>query len=101
MNKQRTDKHPPEQKAAEQLLKVLGAANTEDGVAKAQALAGAVMVEPLIMTVSINRATGKLALVSNISAASEATDLRMLHEAMLVLSGQLSEAMVRAARGNQ
>lgn len=97
MNRKGAAKHPPEQKAAEKLLEVLGADNTEDGVAKAKALVGAALADPLVMTVSINRATGRFALASNVQAESAANDLRMLHEAALMLSKQLSDEMVKVA----
>ncbi len=97
MSKQSAVKRPPEQKSVDKLLMVLGAKSTEDGVAKAQALVGAVLAEPLVMTVSINRATGRLALTSNVKAESAASDLRMLHEAALVLSKQLSDEMLKVA----
>lgn len=94
--KKRHVQHPPEQRA-EPLLQVLGAETTEDGVNKAQALIGAVLTEPLIMTISINRATGRVSSTSNIAADRLVDDLKILHEVTLMLNKQISEQMVKAA----
>ncbi len=97
MKKNGIVKHPPEQKEAESLLTVLGAANTTEAAAKAQALIGAVVTEPLLMTVVINRVTGNLFMSSNARGDSVVTDLNLLHAATLDLSKRLSDELVKAA----
>jgi hypothetical protein len=97
MKRNRIVKHQPEQKVAEKLLQVLGAVSTEDGVEKAQQLVRAVLAEPLVLAVSISRATGQFALTTNVQETTAADDLRLLHEAALALSKQLSEEMVKVA----
>ncbi len=100
MSRRNGERHPQEQSAAERLLAALGASSTEDGIQKAQALTGAVMAEPLVMTIAINRSTGRLTMAANVSTdlgERQAEDLKMLHEAMLVLSRQIAEQMVVAA----
>lgn len=93
------EKRPPEQRAAEQLLQALSAASTEEATAKARALVGALQMDPLVLTLSIQRATGRFALVSNVDPARLADDLKLLHDAVLELTKRLSEEMVAAAKG--
>ena len=92
------NKKPIQPDYSAELLKVLGTSSQKEGVEKAQALIGALKSEPLILTVSINRATGRYSLASNVMEGDQERDLRLLHEVIMALSQQLSNDRVQLAQ---
>ena len=95
------DKRPLEQREMETLLQTLNARTTEEATKSAQEMVQAIAADPLVLTISINRATGRFTLASNVAADQAVDDLRMLHDATLALNQHLGRQMLQAATGGQ
>jgi len=98
MAKQHIVRHSPEQKRAElnqELVRLLsGDGDTDRALLNAQAL---LTGEPLMLTLSISRVTGRFSFITSIAPGTQEQDVRLLEDAVRVLQKELGEALVKMA----
>src|SRR5512143_3275711 len=101
MKRKAPSRNPPAQRAANELWQMLGATSNEAAVKSARELIGAVQAEPLILMLSINRATGRVTVRHSIGKKTVETDIRLLRSVLSSLDENLVNdlAQLAEARG--
>src|SRR3972149_4955432 len=88
-------RHSPEQaqaEARETLLALLGAQDMEGALQSARAL---IETDPLMLTLTVNRITRRMAIVTNIATDRQRQDIELLLDAQQTIEKQLRDALIQ------
>lgn len=96
--KEHPNPQPPEQKVVNELWQLLGANSNEQAVAGVKELIGAVQSAPLVLTLSIQRATGQVTTISNFGAQATEQDVALMRNALKALDDNLVQHLARMSK---
>ena len=89
------DRHSPEQKQAEARETLLTLLSAQDMEGALQAARTIVETDPLMLTLTVNRITRRMAIVTNVAANRQRQDIELLIDAQQTIEKQLRDALIQ------